>query len=307
MGNSSSAKNRHGSGEDTAPTLTATARYAEADVEPTYRSSRIVVYVAVSKLPASGGERSVAVKFNLSVLALSRMARGGSFINRLVEERQRAATLTPGQEISHSTSSKLLPTVFKWEGGGKDVYLAGSFNNWKTKIPLAKSHGDFYTILDLPEGEHQYKFFVDGQWVNSPNEKLSNARAPVTNSDIGTQNNTMRVKRSDFDAFEALAIDGRAASKKADKNGNDYGQDIPPRSTAEGKHSGPPFLPPQLLQVILNKDTPAHVEPSLLPEPNHVMLNHLYALSIKDGVMVLSATHRFRKKYVTTLLYKPIQ
>ncbi|XP_055878670.1 5'-AMP-activated protein kinase subunit beta-1-like isoform X2 [Biomphalaria glabrata] len=272
------------------------------------------------------------------------MARGGSFINRLVEEvrldllryyifttktdverdghgmdsptivktnpdltdRQRAATLTPGQEISHSTSSKLLPTVFKWEGGGKDVYLAGSFNNWKTKIPLAKSHGDFYTILDLPEGEHQYKFFVDGQWVNSPNEKLSNARAPVTNSDIGTQNNTMRVKRSDFDAFEALAIDGRAASKK-DKNGNDYGQDIPPRSTAEGKHSGPPFLPPQLLQVILNKDTPAHVEPSLLPEPNHVMLNHLYALSIKDGVMVLSATHRFRKKYVTTLLYKPIQ
>ena len=36
------------------------------------------------------------------------------------------------------------------------------------------------------------------------------------------------------------------------------------------------------------------------------MLNHLYALSIRDGVMVLSATHRYRKKYVTTLLYKPI-
>jgi 5'-AMP-activated protein kinase regulatory beta subunit len=36
------------------------------------------------------------------------------------------------------------------------------------------------------------------------------------------------------------------------------------------------------------------------------MLNHLYALSIKDGVMVLSSTQRFRKKYVTTLLYKPM-
>lgn len=76
-------------------------------------------------------------------------------------------------------------------------------------------------------------------------------------------------------------------------------------------------------------------DPALLPEPNHVMLNHLYALSIKvrnqlwalrwtaidfksvlmtvsplalwqDGVMVLSATHRYKKKYVTTLLYKPI-
>lgn len=56
----------------------------------------------------------------------------------------------------------------------------------------------------------------------------------------------------------------------------------------------------------LFQDTPMSCEPTLLPEPNHVMLNHLYALSIKDGVMVLSTTQRFRKKYVTTLLYKPM-
>ena len=60
-------------------------------------------------------------------------------------------------------------------------------------------------------------------------------------------------------------------------------------------------------KVILNKDTPLSCEPTLLPEPNHVMINHLYALSIKDGVMVISSTQRFRKKYVTTLLYKPIE
>ncbi|VDN16476.1 unnamed protein product [Dibothriocephalus latus] len=52
-----------------------------------------------------------------------------------------------------------LPTVFKWEGGGKDVYISGTFNGWKSKIPM-----NFYTIIDLPEGEHQYKFIVDGQW-----------------------------------------------------------------------------------------------------------------------------------------------
>lgn len=32
------------------------------------------------------------------------------------------------------------------------------------------SHGDFFTIVDLPEGEHEYKFFVDGQWVLNPGE-----------------------------------------------------------------------------------------------------------------------------------------
>uniref|UniRef100_A0A8C7N8J1 Protein kinase, AMP-activated, beta 1 non-catalytic subunit, a n=1 Tax=Oncorhynchus kisutch TaxID=8019 RepID=A0A8C7N8J1_ONCKI len=51
---------------------------------------------------------------------------------------------------------------------------------------------------------------------------------------------------------------------------------------------------------------PHQCDPALLPEPNHVMLNHLYSLSIKDGVMVLSATHRYKKKYVTTLMYKPV-
>ena len=59
-------------------------------------------------------------------------------------------------------------------------------------------------------------------------------------------------------------------------------------------------------QVILNKDTPLVCEPTLLPTPNHVMVNHVYALSIKDNVIVMSSTSRFKKKYVTTVLYKPI-
>lgn len=38
----------------------------------------------------------------------------------------------------------------------------------------------------------------------------------------------------------------------------EYAQEIPIRPHG-GKQSGPPILPPHLLQVILNKDTPAHV------------------------------------------------
>ncbi len=45
--------------------------------------------------------------------------------------------------------------------------------------------------------------------------------------------------------------------------------------------AGPPILPPHLLQVILNNPNVNFGEPTLLPQPNHVMLNHLYALSIK--------------------------
>ncbi|EAA12471.3 5'-AMP-activated protein kinase subunit beta-2 [Anopheles arabiensis] len=190
--------------------------------------------------------------------------------------------------------SSTLPTVFKWDGGGKQVFISGTFSQWKV-LPMVKSHADFVTIINIPEGDHQYKFLVDGEWKHDP--KLKNVE-----NDAGTTNNLVTVRQSDFEVFQALAKDSEDTGKDESK---EWGQDIP-TARPWGKESGPPVLPPHLLQVILNKDTPLSCEPTLLPEPNHVMLNHLYALSIKDGVMVLSATHRYRKKYVTTLLYKPI-
>lgn len=210
--------------------------------------------------------------------------------------RPRTATLLEQPYVDPSA----LPVVFRWEGGGKAVAVAGSFNNWGTKIPMIKSHGDFTAIVNLPEGQHEYKYYVDGQWIHNP-------RQPIQSNTFGTVNNFIDVSKSDFEVFEALAIDS-VREKGVDMSGSppgDYCQDIPSQEL-QLRTSGPPILPPQLLQVILNRDIGPQYEPALLPEPNHVMLNHLYALSIKDGVMVLSATHRYRKKYVTTLLYKPI-
>uniref|UniRef100_F6VMA7 Protein kinase AMP-activated non-catalytic subunit beta 2 n=5 Tax=Cercopithecidae TaxID=9527 RepID=F6VMA7_MACMU len=165
------------------------------------------------------------------------------------------------------------------------------------------SHNDFVAILDLPEGEHQYKFFVDGQWVHDPSE-------PVVTSQLGTINNLIHVKKSDFEVFDALKLDSMESSETSCRDLSSsppgpYGQEMYVFRSEE-RFKSPPILPPHLLQVILNKDTNISCDPALLPEPNHVMLNHLYALSIKDSVMVLSATHRYKKKYVTTLLYKPI-
>lgn len=59
-----------------------------------------------------------------------------------LQQRQRAAT-TQSQGDTAAIKTKLLPTVFKWEGGGKDVYITGTFNNWTTKIPLVKRFDDY--------------------------------------------------------------------------------------------------------------------------------------------------------------------
>ncbi|XP_057327920.1 5'-AMP-activated protein kinase subunit beta-1 [Microplitis mediator] len=209
--------------------------------------------------------------------------------------RPRSNTISEGSKIVVQSPDppKSLPTVFKWEGGGKEVYIGGSFTQWR-KIPMVNSHGDFVTIIDLPLGDHEYKFYVDGEWKCDPT---------IQNVDNeGKKNNLVTVRKSDFEVFQALAKDSEGGSSSIQ---TEFCQEVPAQKPWD-RVPGPPVLPPHLLQVILNKDTPLSCEPTLLPEPNHVMLNHLYALSIKESVMVLSATHRYRKKYVTTLLYKPI-
>lgn len=56
------------------------------------------------------------------------------FQEDITTPRQRSATVSEGTKVN---DSKVLPTVFKWEGGGKQVYISGTFSNWKT-LPMVK-------------------------------------------------------------------------------------------------------------------------------------------------------------------------
>ena len=38
---------------------------------------------------------------------------------------------------------------------------------------MNKSTKDFVAMVDLPEGSHEYKFLVDGKWVNDKNGNLA--------------------------------------------------------------------------------------------------------------------------------------
>ena len=58
-----------------------------------------------------------------------------------------------------------LPTIFKYGGEAKEAFVAGTFSKWE-KIPMVKSQKDFVALVDLPVGEHQFKYFVDQQWTH---------------------------------------------------------------------------------------------------------------------------------------------
>lgn len=86
--------------------------------------------------------------------------------------------------------------------------------------------------MDLPEGEHQYKFCVDGQWTLDPTgvrERTTHSSLPrvklvffsllladlervlqaVTTSKTGVVNNLIQVDKTDFEVFDALRIDSQ--------------------------------------------------------------------------------------------------
>ena len=70
------------------------------------------------------------------------------------------------------------------------VYLVGDFNDWRPtagKMNKGKN-GAFQIKMKLAPGDYQYKFIVDGVWLNDPN-----AEEQVMNP-YGTLNSIVRVK-----------------------------------------------------------------------------------------------------------------
>ncbi len=74
---------------------------------------------------------------------------------------------------------------------GLEVHVTGSFNQWHpTAIRMGEVRRGVYTaMLLLPSGRYEYKFVVDGAWVNGPS-----AAGHVPNP-FGTTNNVLLVGR----------------------------------------------------------------------------------------------------------------
>jgi hypothetical protein len=68
----------------------------------------------------------------------------------------------------------------------------------------------------------------------------------------------------------------------------------------------PPSLPGFLGKPILNAATPMKDDNSVLTMPNHTVLNHLATSSIKNNVLAVSATTRYKRK-VNLADYRSLQ
>ncbi|KAI8080818.1 uncharacterized protein B0P05DRAFT_539709 [Gilbertella persicaria] len=222
------------------------------------------------------------------------------------------------QKPTSPPATQGVPTIITWSQGGNNVYVTGTFNGWKHKIKLVKSTHDFSAVLELPPGTHKLKFIVDDEW------RCSNEMETATDPD-GNLVNYLQVIDDEEDEDEDGDEFGLSSSESDVKKytnvipaellqlasiSNEHTEDEQKRRSLlmewEKKQPQPPGLPPHLEKVLLNSNTVSEEDNSVLHEPNHVTLNHLYACSIKDNVMALATTSRYRKKYVTTMYYRPV-
>ena len=210
-----------------------------------------------------------------------------------------------------------VPTVFRWEHGGRQVYITGTFNGWSRQIPMHRSGNDFTYIHNLKRGKHAFKFIVDDEWRFAPDQPTVADIEGRINNFIDVTGFKAYTGDREFEKEKAAAaygavpvdqetegdsdVDAQGSSTKPDQDGEVFSHNMP---DVDDYTKEPPPLPPHLRHIILNKP-PQLQDTAALPVPQHVALNHLYCTAIKDNMMVLGITQRYKTKFVTTVYYSP--
>ncbi|KAF5360570.1 hypothetical protein D9756_005064 [Leucocoprinus leucothites] len=74
---------------------------------------------------------------------------------------------------------------------------------------------------------------------------------------------------------------------------------------ASGSNTGMTVSGSRAITLDMENMPPLTDDNSVLPVPSHVVLQHLCTSAIRNGVLAVASTTRYRKKYMTTVYYKP--
>ena len=71
--------------------------------------------------------------------------------------------------MKKASGKKVVTFEFKGEPA-QEVYVAGTFNDWNPEQLKLKENGGgvYHATLKLPQGKHEYKFVVNGDWCADP-------------------------------------------------------------------------------------------------------------------------------------------
>lgn len=241
-------------------------------------------------------------------------------------------------ELSVDKTRPTVPFRLEWSHGGEKVYVTGTIFQWNRKHrlhPVEGKPGHFAATISILPGTHHVRFLVDGQMQTS-------TELPVTVDFGNNLVNYIEVSVAESTPSGTVQPDALEQKTSQQELANSRGpsqldeqtvryKEIDPKETFEHeipnylidfdqpedshayhvsvgaieKLPAPPTLPGFLSKPILNAAVLIKDDNSVLHMPNHTVLNHLATSSIKNGILAVSATTRYKSKYVTTIIYKP--
>jgi hypothetical protein len=108
----------------------------------------------------------------------------------------------------HNTQCKPGGIVVSIKGpDAKDVFVAGTFNNWdkrSNRLKRSTKDGQWVATLCLPPGRYEHKFIVDGEWCCELgcDQEYSGCPGCVPNG-FGTMNRLLLVELPDQEGLPA--------------------------------------------------------------------------------------------------------
>ncbi|KAL2268557.1 hypothetical protein VTJ83DRAFT_3403 [Remersonia thermophila] len=238
-------------------------------------------------------------------------------------------------------TSPTVPTRLVWRHGGEKVYVTGTIFQWnrKTRLhPVEGQPGVFATTVNVLPGTHHVRFLVDGQMQTTPDypttvdyannlvnyievAPLERPPAPAEAAQATPEAKSPQPQPQAETAAPEAAAAALAPRYREVPRADEFRQQIPQYLNdldqaedspayhnaimATERLPNPPALPGFLSKPILNVAAMRKDDNSVLPQPNHTVLNHLATSSIKNNVLAVSTTTRYKGKYVTTIMYKP--
>jgi hypothetical protein len=232
--------------------------------------------------------------------------------------------------------SNFVNYCFQWNFGGENIYLVGSFTDWRDQILMDKNGDESTKVLKLEKKEYYYKFIVDGDWRFAPDQKtVADSSCNINNfidlTDLDDHQDNEEEEEEEETEEEEEEEEEVKLKDEIDGNCieiNGYNQEIP--KFAQFAHE-PPTMPYNLSKSVLDesinkiqlqnpeysrefikaqKDT--KVEPIFqdrnLRVPTHISLSHAFfypdTICINTNVCAMTQSI-LKKKYVTTVHYTP--
>ena len=122
---------------------------------------------------------------------------------------------------NNNSNIKEIRTEFYWDEGGNNIYITGSFCDWKEFFLMEKKEKGVYNkVLMLQPGFYQYKFKVDDKWAYSKKQpKFEDSNGNVNNFIDTTNININDINNKNKNEVEE-EIKEKNSKDKNNKNNN---------------------------------------------------------------------------------------